>query len=612
MITYLNQSNQFSNQFAVNKQARERIDDRGNSGSPTKKKEQPKLEEASQDQVSWLARSRYIVHDDRRSRKRKARRGLRGQATEPAVRVRLRSLPPHHPATLDSAAWVGTHVPHTKTKRLDRSDDGDPRRWRHDASAVAARARRLHGWMDGRIVRMQRARGRDGDTPPNARARARYSYFLSTLSSRGRRQPCDSRLHDKNQTMLYILYYDRVILEGQNLVLCHISYRRTRTKRTTGPLKNQKGVEKTERRICGHAAVDDRCFPFSDPPKMIAIYSRTAAPALRHIHQTISEISDFNLINQLIKLIISLKISEWPSLSLCLSLTEVAGVLGKLPHIYPTTTGQRLIDIARLQRCGKSCRLRWINYLRPDLKRGSFSQQEEDLIVALHEILGNRWSQIASHLPGRTDNEIKNFWNSCLKKKLRQRGLDPATHKPIAAAAAAATSSESAVTQVDEDHKPHGAAAAAAAADGLAANAKQSVFDPFPVTDFGAGFDLGAANMAAALYGSHPDDGAGFVADYSSVLDVSENLGYGESSSNSSNWTCAEVSNVLDSEVLNWAASAGADAAAKAEPFADMEQQHSGYGGEYQVEDDATLEHKFSLPCHEQSLAQFDFNLEYF
>ena len=47
--------------------------------------------------------------------------------------------------------------------------------------------------------------------------------------------------------------------------------------------------------------------------------------------------------------------------------------------------------VAGLQRCGKSCRLRWINYLRPDLKRGSFSQQEEDLIVALHEILGNRW-----------------------------------------------------------------------------------------------------------------------------------------------------------------------------------------------------------------------------
>ncbi|CAM0881315.1 unnamed protein product [Alopecurus aequalis] len=84
-----------------------------------------------------------------------------------------------------------------------------------------------------------------------------------------------------------------------------------------------------------------------------------------------------------------------------------------------------------LERCGKSCRLRWINYLRPDLKRGSFSQQEEDLIVSLHKILGNRWSQIASQLPGRTDNEIKNFWNSCIKKKLRQQGIDPTTHKPL-------------------------------------------------------------------------------------------------------------------------------------------------------------------------------------
>ncbi|KAJ8748499.1 hypothetical protein K2173_003397 [Erythroxylum novogranatense] len=86
---------------------------------------------------------------------------------------------------------------------------------------------------------------------------------------------------------------------------------------------------------------------------------------------------------------------------------------------------------AGLQRCGKSCRLRWINYLRPDLKRGSFSQQEENLIVELHSVLGNRWSQIAAQLPGRTDNEIKNLWNSCLKKKLRQRGIDPVTHKPL-------------------------------------------------------------------------------------------------------------------------------------------------------------------------------------
>ncbi|KAL2924794.1 Transcription factor MYB61 [Bienertia sinuspersici] len=87
--------------------------------------------------------------------------------------------------------------------------------------------------------------------------------------------------------------------------------------------------------------------------------------------------------------------------------------------------------LAGLQRCGKSCRLRWINYLRPDLKRGAFSQDEENLIIELHAVLGNKWSQIAAQLPGRTDNEIKNLWNSCLKKKLRQRGIDPNTHKPL-------------------------------------------------------------------------------------------------------------------------------------------------------------------------------------
>ncbi|CAA7400158.1 unnamed protein product [Spirodela intermedia] len=87
--------------------------------------------------------------------------------------------------------------------------------------------------------------------------------------------------------------------------------------------------------------------------------------------------------------------------------------------------------LAGLQRCGKSCRLRWMNYLRPDLKRGAFSPEEENLIIELHAVLGNRWSQIAAQLPGRTDNEIKNLWNSSIKKQLRQRGIDPATHRPL-------------------------------------------------------------------------------------------------------------------------------------------------------------------------------------
>ncbi|XWS48091.1 hypothetical protein CRYUN_Cryun13aG0043100 [Craigia yunnanensis] len=87
--------------------------------------------------------------------------------------------------------------------------------------------------------------------------------------------------------------------------------------------------------------------------------------------------------------------------------------------------------IAGLRRCGKSCRLRWTNYLRPDLKRESFTPQEEELIIRLHAAIGSRWSIIAQQLPGRTDNDVKNYWNTKLRKKLSEMGIDPVTHKPF-------------------------------------------------------------------------------------------------------------------------------------------------------------------------------------
>ncbi|XP_042005125.1 transcription factor MYB114-like [Salvia splendens] len=72
---------------------------------------------------------------------------------------------------------------------------------------------------------------------------------------------------------------------------------------------------------------------------------------------------------------------------------------------------------AGLKRCGKSCRLRWVNYLKPGLKRGNFSEEEQQLVVELHAELGNKWSAIAVKLPGRTDNEIKNFWHTHVEKR---------------------------------------------------------------------------------------------------------------------------------------------------------------------------------------------------
>lgn len=76
----------------------------------------------------------------------------------------------------------------------------------------------------------------------------------------------------------------------------------------------------------------------------------------------------------------------------------------------PTSTG--------LRRCSKSCRLRWTNYLRPGIKRGDFTDDEEKMIIQLQVLLGNKWAAIASYLPERTDNDIKNYWNTHLKKKL--------------------------------------------------------------------------------------------------------------------------------------------------------------------------------------------------
>ncbi|XP_049401373.1 transcription factor MYB1-like [Solanum stenotomum] len=91
-------------------------------------------------------------------------------------------------------------------------------------------------------------------------------------------------------------------------------------------------------------------------------------------------------------------------------------------HLVPARAG--------LNRCRKSCRLRWLNYLRPHIKRGDFAPDEVDLILRLHKLLGNRWSLIAGRLPGRTANDVKNYWNTHFQKKLNIIAPPPPPPRP--------------------------------------------------------------------------------------------------------------------------------------------------------------------------------------
>ncbi|GFP82357.1 transcription factor myb48 [Phtheirospermum japonicum] len=110
---------------------------------------------------------------------------------------------------------------------------------------------------------------------------------------------------------------------------------------------------------------------------------------------------------------------------------------------YVNLFGDRRWDfvakVSGLKRTGKSCRLRWVNYLHPGLKRGKLTPIEERLVLELHAKWGNRWSRIARKLPGRTDNEIKNYWRTHMRKEAQEK--KKATSQPSSSSSSSSSSS---------------------------------------------------------------------------------------------------------------------------------------------------------------------------
>ncbi|KAL8197973.1 hypothetical protein R6Q57_030000 [Mikania cordata] len=91
-------------------------------------------------------------------------------------------------------------------------------------------------------------------------------------------------------------------------------------------------------------------------------------------------------------------------------------------HLVPLRAG--------LNRCRKSCRLRWLNYLRPNIKKGAFGEDEVDLMLRIHRLIGNRWSLIAGRMPGRTANDVKNYWNTHVRSRPKQQKEEPKDVEP--------------------------------------------------------------------------------------------------------------------------------------------------------------------------------------
>ncbi|CAO2205297.1 unnamed protein product [Urochloa humidicola] len=179
---------------------------------------------------------------------------------------------------------------------------------------------------------------------------------------------------------------------------------------------------------------------------------------------------------------------------------------------------------AGLKRCGKSCRLRWLNYLRPDIRHGGFTDEEDAVIISLYTQLGSKWSLIASQLQGRTDNDVKNYWNTKLKKRLLA-GAGPAARSPpppfprLPAAAPSAAAAEHAAALFPSLAIPTVKTETYTIDDFLAPAAFRDEDDPFAAAAAdGSATSASAASSAASTWSAADNvaagEGSSFLLDF--------------------------------------------------------------------------------------------------
>ncbi|KAK8671252.1 hypothetical protein V6N13_037852 [Hibiscus sabdariffa] len=186
-----------------------------------------------------------------------------------------------------------------------------------------------------------------------------------------------------------------------------------------------------------------------------------------------------------------------------------------------------LARCAGLKRTGKSCRLRWLNYLRPDVRRGNITLQEQLLILQLHSRWGNRWSKIAQHLPGRTDNEIKNYWRTRVQKHAKRLKCDvnskqfkdtmrylwmPRLLERIQASATASTTNSTSVVRTVSNDDPLGGAAQVTSSSYTLENSSTTAAssDSFgtqvsPVSDFTDYYSSSSSNNNISVKNPNPN-----------------------------------------------------------------------------------------------------------